>query len=102
MKIKTIEYQTARDLPFTKAGHKVEVNPSGCLPFVNYSTEVFSTTEEYVDKLISEGWIEEVKPREWWVLECETPGLLWAGEDIKAQLKKNPNLKFIKVREVIQ
>ena len=69
-----MKYILKKDLPFTKAGHKVEVNPSGCLPFVNYSTGVFSTTEEYVDKLISEGWIEEVKPRVGWLAEDEDGG----------------------------
>jgi len=106
-----MNYRLKKDLPFAKAGTIIELSPSeGCIPMAIYDFRDLPGSEasnvniskEYLDELISEGWIEPIKPREWWVLECETPGLLWAGEDIKAQLKKNPNLKFIKVREVIQ
>ena len=107
-----MKYILKKDLPFTKAGHKVEVNPSGCLPFVNYSTGVFSTTEEYVDKLLSEGWIEEVKPREWYEVETRKPDGTWNSHSHlryyneqsarDATCRCEVNAKFIKVREVTQ
>ena len=97
-----MKYKLKRDLPFAKAGDNVEVNPGGCIPFANYSSGTFSTSEEYIDKLIKEGWIEEVKPREW---------ELWLDKDgcVTATSKEccipihvgNICKEIIKVREVL-
>ena len=91
-----------KKLPLLKVGEEIRYMNQDVSGVHCFESNGLHCSESTLKKLISEGWIEEVKPREWWVLECETPGLLWAGEDIKAQLKKNPNLKFIKVREVIE
>jgi len=103
-----MKYKLKRDLPFAKAGKEVKVNPTGCIPFINYSSGEFATTEEYVDKLLSEGWIEEVKPREWWEIERTDVGFYYDdrfGSYEEAEGIRNShykNSRIIKVREVIE
>src|SRR5690606_16475644 len=62
------------DLPFAKAGEPVEVNEHGIRVFDKYIDQYYHrVSKEKIDaevqRLISEGWIEEVKPREIWVNE---------------------------------
>ena len=103
---KKMKYKLKKDLPFAIAGTEVQLMPSKLMyPCITYeqnpSYEGVKIWIMDISNLIADGWIEEAKPREWYVLECENPGLLWESEAIKAQLKKNPNLKSIKVREIL-
>ena len=100
-----MKYQWKKEVPFAKAGTKVHITSTGCVPISLFNHADGTGSDICIDslpQLIADGWIEEVKPREWYVLECNNPGLLWESEAIKEQLAKNPNLKFIKVREVIE
>ena len=81
------EHILKKDLLLAKAGKKVEFKQHdelniptiefycGIITFVNYS-------DGDVEKLIAEGWIEEVKPREGYVVE----GTLLSEEQIKDYL----------------
>jgi hypothetical protein len=61
--------------------------------------------------LISEGWIEEVKPREWWMVEFQSHTGDWILSSVRyynpdlareAACNYAGNPRFIKVREVIE
>ena len=111
MKSETMEYQTARDLPFAKAGTKVGLSLSeGCIPMSLYNIKDCEVTisKEFIGQLLCEGWIrsaESVKPREWWVnmhkgsgnnYFCETK-----DEAIRTMWGVPEYNHIIKVREVI-
>ena len=115
MKSKTMEYQTARDLPFAEAGTKVELSLSeGCIPMSLYNIKDCEVTisKEFIGQLISEGWIEPIKPREWYEVETQRPDGTWSALSYLRYYDKQGardavcrcemNARFIKVREVIQ
>jgi hypothetical protein len=64
-----MKYQLKKDLPFAKAGSPIKVYPEGSTPMIlfDHINEV-DVSEEFIPKLLDEGWIEEVKPREFWVV----------------------------------
>ena len=102
-----MKYKLKRDLPFVKTSpypqdneglEIIELKDKFIVKFTDCNYYIWQTD---IPKNNAHMWIEEAKPREWYVLECENPGLLWESEAIKAQLRKNPNLKFIKVREIL-
>ena len=77
MKSETMEYQTARDLPFAKAGTKVGLSLSeGCIPMSLYDIKDCEVviSKEFIGQLLCEGWIKSaksVKPREFYLLDSE-------------------------------
>ena len=93
-----MKYCLKKDLPFTKAGAEVFVNDSAIWievkgePYCRNLQQYREPIEEELQRLISEGWIEEVKPREWTVqvVNGNLSHSLCGGNDI------------IKVREVIE
>ena len=100
MKSKTMEYQTARDLPFAEAGTKVELSLSeGCIPMSLYNIKDCEVTisKEFIGQLLCEGWIEPIKPREFWI-EVQTTGTF--VQTCKDDLDNEGEV--IKVREVTQ
>ena len=70
-----MKYRLKRDLPFAKAGETVyaeEYGISVCDKRIDQLPNYRHTQDQVdaeVQRLISEGWIEEVKPREIWVNE---------------------------------
>ena len=112
MKIKTIEYQTARDLPFTKAGSEVNLMSKGCVPVSIFdfrsiagNTPNVDVAKDHLDYLVSEGWIEPIKPREFYLFDDQLSGeKIWYNtiEEAKEDLARWAHKKIIKVREVIQ
>ena len=113
MKIKTIEYQTARDLPFTKAGSEVNLMSKGCVPVsifdfrgITGSVPNVDVAKDHLDYLISEGWIEPIKPREWWVNMHKDSGNNYfcntKDEAIRTMWGVPEHNHIIKVREVIE
>ena len=70
------------------------------------SVSAVDIAEEYIRELISEGWIEEVKPREFWVIQTERSGVMACDDKVKAyDLADEINhqkTEIIKVREVIE
>ena len=66
------KYRLKKDLPFAKAGAEVRFD-NKTFNFEAYSEEFngqwFPFAPSMQTDLISRGWIEEVKPREFWVLK---------------------------------
>ena len=116
------KYILAKDLPFAKRG--TEVNVSGDRIFVQRgkskleacidALELWDSTSENIQKelqrLIDEGWIEEAKPREWFVGITDKNIPCYIGDD-KPDAKLNQlngflfmgeNISTIKVREVLE
>lgn len=102
------KYILKKDLPFAKAGaEEVFVDDNSiyielgngiirCLdPFERFNGNNIS---KELERLISEGWIEEVKPREWDVAEYNGEIISNGGFVGVDQSKVN----FFKVREVIE
>ena len=117
------KYILAKDLPFAKRG--TEVNVSGDRIFVQRgkskleacidALELWDSTSENIQKelqrLIDEGWIEEVKPREWYEVERLMPNGIWAYESNRYDTEEDAisdysgdktKLRVIKVREVLE
>jgi len=73
-----MEYKLKRDLPFAKAGTEViEIRGNGksnniLIEIEPYGKVVIWVTE--LQRLRTEGWIEEVKPRVGWLAEDEDGG----------------------------
>ena len=96
-----MKYRLKKDLPFAKAGAKIKPpQDEGCA----YDVENINGDwwcigyEEELPKLISEGWIEEVKPREWYICwdECMISNIVNEKNGVI------PNWdNIVKVREVI-
>ena len=108
MKIKTIGYQTARDLPFAEAGTKVELSLSeGCIPMSLYNIKDCEVTisKEFIGQLLCEGWIksaESVKPREWYMIKNKFGAVIQLVENRCGLLRTNIDEEIVKVREVIE
>ena len=102
------KYRLKKDLPFAKAGVEIEI---GCNN--NYDELINSRKDKKpaiylkgqvsLQNLLNDGWVEEIKPREWYIGVCDTYESLhddyesakkW-GQTIKSQ-----NQEIIKVREV--
>lgn len=101
------KYILKRDLPFAKAGTKVDQIRSSKgteeLSFI----QVGNCKCDLPDSEFIFDWIEEVKPREFELIfdACgDLERLLENGSDLPIDNRgsKNPNYKKIKVREVIE
>ena len=80
-----MNYRLKKDLPFAKAGSVVDITGSkGCVPLAIYEHRkikqptTVSVSREYVDELISEGWI--VKTGEWWVIYSRESNDFYYGD----------------------
>ena len=97
-----MKYRLAKDTLFVKAGASVIFYESEKSPeFVILKSGDKSTVElnlygkhRLVARLIKVGWIEEVKPREWWVHKGHV--------DSMCSVRPINTDFFIKVREVIE
>ena len=127
VKLKTKEekmkkYVLKKELPFAKIGdgHILELSEMYCSLIdkdnfrhpLSFGNELF---REGVERLIEEGWIEEVNPREWWVVVDCQDGLSGDGtrldqeqaESIAEHNNKHPVMdlkpyRAVKVREIIE
>ena len=109
-----MKYRLKKDLPFADAGTEVWIDNTWTawidanVYAPNYGVTEFETRKVMLGKsstLVAEGWIEEVKPREWW-LEV-TPEQVYVRV-INLDMLGNPREKLfssgselVKVREVI-
>ena len=109
MKSKTMEYQTARDLPFAEAGTKVELSLSeGCIPMSLYNIKDCGVTisKEFIGQLLCEGWIkpaESVKPREWVINIGDDGAAIFKDGKMLFKFGRvdTPVIEKIKVRECL-
>ena len=111
-----MKYKLKRDLPFAKAGKEVSEDDASF--YIEAEVGIIWCFAEIKDrhKLISEGWIEEVKPREWYEIEFDN-SKEWIKafntyrydtlEEAQVRLKRvacrnDMPYRIIKVQEVIQ
>ena len=98
-----MKYKLKRDLPFAKAGTEVKlVNEKKAIEYNGYQCDIYD---------LRDGWIEEVKPREWYEVETRKPDGTWNSHSHlryyneqsarDATCRCEVNARFIKVREVI-
>ena len=100
-----MKYILKKDLPFAKAGAEVVFNDKS-LCFEVKSDRWSSDSGDYKfvghsnkSSLIKDGWIEEVKPREW-IIEVTKEQQYIRPADAKGRLYSSGS-EIIKVREVI-
>ena len=110
-----MKYKLKRNLPFAKAGTEIGLTPKGCIPIsIHNFTDLpkcdvspIDICEEYINELISEGWIEEVKPREFelhinnnshCLSACYKVGYGWLSKATHFNISGD---EIIKVREVL-
>ena len=91
-----MKYKLKKDLPFAKAGAEVEIGGQPLkLVWVMRVTKRKPDDLIYIgtkNELIEGGWIEEVKPREFWISKNQFFVLIDKPREAE---------KYIKVREVI-
>ena len=103
-----MKYKLKRDLPFAKAGEEVFEDDTNF--YIEAEVGIIWCFAEIKDKqkLIFEGWIEEVKPREWWEIERTDVSFHYDdrfrsyedAEDVRNSTYKNS--RIIKVQEVME
>ena len=103
-----MKYKLKKDLPFAKAGTEVRYFYGTSVEHINYNREINAVDihipmKDVIQSYFDEGWIEEVKPREWRVIigkYGEAKGIylneLIAGDEVSS------SDTTIKVREVIE
>ena len=108
-----MKYKLKRDLPFAKAGTKIEyrLKKDEHYAIFLYSTDGDDPSTYWIGlecdnrdlaKMISEGWIEEIQPREFWIAEYHNyQGKVFYSEQ-NAQNSSNNLKEVIKVREVLE
>lgn len=94
------KYVLIKDVPFAEAGTELSVTElENCIPFAVFGGKTVSVSKEYVERLIEEEWIEEIKPREFYVAP-------FMGEKgtvrYKEVGKKKGYAGMFKVREVME
>lgn len=99
-----MKYKLLKDQPLAKAG-KVITTEDEIAVYLGYYF-----VKNGLQTLISEGWIEEVQPREWYEVEIIFEGE-WTGvgyrykseQDARTAITKFAcDARFIKVREVLE
>jgi len=97
-----MKYKLKKDLPFAQAGEQARCFYGSSVFSITYrmdSVDFNLTSEEYIDKLIRDGWIEEVKPREWYISETVVRDY---GRERKESFFKHDRSDLVKVREVTE
>ena len=105
-----MKYILKKDLLFMKIGEIIGVNVNGWigvhLQRLTDGGKYIDCNKEDFDLLLSEGWIEEVKPREWIIYVDNKGNYVSLCENLNRIVLQNPDRshnwdKLIKVREVI-
>jgi hypothetical protein len=103
-----MKYRLKKDLPFADAGTEVWIDNTWTawidanVYAPNYGVTEFETRKVMLGKsstLVAEGWIEEVKPREYWVAYNEDKILGVCKYDNETFVGTT---HFVKVREVLE
>jgi hypothetical protein len=104
---KKMEYKLAKDLPYAKAGSKVKVTSTNYVYAYSTPQEVFYMGIK--DQLLKDGWIEEIKRREFWMIIEKSTGRVCQTSQNKKNLLDKWKYEYsadfteiIKAREVIE
>src|SRR5574343_50077 len=104
-----MKYRLKKDLPFAKAGNiieRIEISNTAMRSYdvVNHKEiRIWLNEESDNDHLINEGWIEEIKPREFYLFDdTQSSEKIFYNtiEEAKADLAQWAVKDLIKVREV--
>ena len=96
-----MKYLLKKDLPFAKAGAIVSVEKGAPITFIDKRNVEYACNYLGEKKLIEDGWIEEAKPREWWVLEKQNSISIYEDKEMAEHLRNPQSNLIIKVREVL-
>ena len=106
-----MKYKLKKDLPMAKAGqeiHIVEQSNNYCFNMEIWDDAVVRIWYSDLGKLIADGWIEEVKPREWYCLLNTFNNVIGYGnvnkticKDFAEKELRKENRTIIKVTEVL-
>jgi len=106
------KYKLKRELPFAKVGDEVFISSGAFVVKDPYQLGQVLYIEDYKnkEKLITEGWIEEVKPREWYIglTKNDLPCYVGEGKPYEDRIHYNfmssinNEFELIKVREVLE
>ncbi len=101
-----IKYRLKKDLPFAKAGAEVTIGVASSIGLYQYDNGKVNVAENQIEHLVNEGWIEEIKPREFELHFDETGTITYIVENnliICNNGQSNlDSVKLIKVREVLE
>ena len=87
-----MKYKLKKDLPFAEAGVEVKlVNEKRAIEYNGYQCDIYD---------LRNGWIEEVKPREWYIVNHTLSHR--TVEDSVSHICKEKGCQVTKVREVIK
>jgi len=97
-----------KKLPLLKVGEEIRYMNQDVSGVHCFESNGLHCSESTLKKLISEGWIEEVKPREWWEIERTDVSFHYDdrfrsyedAEDVRNSTYKNS--RIIKVQEVME
>lgn len=96
-----MKYRLKKDLPFAKTGQEVRESLNGIQIKRNDKSSEFWITLGDKEKLIDEGWIEEVKPREFWVAPFNETQESINGKRYKQVINPTDFYGAFKVQEVL-
>jgi hypothetical protein len=108
-----MKYKLTRELPFTKVGSEVVISNNreiivkgnrGCVLFIIKIGDVGEEDLGDIKYLVDNGWIKEVKPREFnLVISLGQPNIAFENIHLamyEADERKSASTEIIKVREV--
>lgn len=95
-----MKYRLKKDLPFAKAGEIVDVNDDTDIWTVRPLNAKIDCPLCDIPEDARDEWIEEVKPREWWI--SKTVLTDFANEDEEKIYAFETRKDLIKIREVIE
>ena len=100
-----MKYRLKKDLPFAKAGDKIFQDEINLKYYVNNNMGLFYVGSD-INQLLSEGWIEEVKPREFYIEIRKSDGVATDVYELIDASHNSANMieryDYIKVREVVE
>ncbi len=65
-----MKYRLKKDLPFAKVGEVIDMGICGTFENIHLRpNKTGECSEDNLKMMLQDGWIEEIKPREWWVTE---------------------------------
>jgi len=99
-----MKYKLGKGLPFAKAGAEVYMAVGYnyiCVKDHN-GYEWYLGFQKELEKFIEDGWIEEVKPREFWISKMITRDKIYGVFNTEFEANKaEPLSEIIKVMEVL-
>ena len=96
-----MKYKLKKDLPFAKAGAEIvhiemSITQSRGYDLTSKGVRLWINKEQDLDDMMNEGWIERVKPREFWINEQALMNL-----HTPDYIEFQPTVPYIRVVEIL-